>query len=230
MKKSLLFISLFMSGFIYMNAQCTITPGCSAATSGYCTTPATGSNLPNATELAGYSTTIQVSLGTTISGITINNATVTSVTGLPAGLSYSLNPTSGVIAGGGNGCVLIAGTPSAGSAGNYTVTANVTVNTSFGAIPQSGTWMLTVDASTGITRFTATSSNLQIMPNPASNNITVNTNRFADNSSIQVADILGNELIQANLQQGKATIDISNLQPGVYLIRTNKGTQKFIKQ
>src|ERR1700752_830514 len=106
MKKSLLFISLFMSGFIYLNAQCTITPGCSA-TSGYCTTPAMGTNLPNATELAGYSTTIQVTLGTTVSGITINNATVTSVTGLPAGLSYSLNPTNGVIAGGASGCVLI---------------------------------------------------------------------------------------------------------------------------
>ena len=229
MKKSVLFVSLFMSGVIYLHAQCTITPGCSA-TAGYCSTPASGTALPNATELMGYSTTIQVTLGTTVSGITINNATVTSVTGLPTGLSYSLNPSSGILAAGASGCVLIAGTPAAGTAGTYTITANVTVNTSLGASPQTITWLLTVNATTGIAHATAVSSNIIIMPNPALNNITVNSNRVADNSNIQIADILGNELMQTNLQQGKATIDISNLQPGVYLIRTNSGIQKFIKQ
>ena len=229
MKKSLLFISLFMSGVIYINAQCTITPGCSAA-AGYCSTPASGTALPNATEMMGYSTTIQVTLGTTVSGVTINNATVTSVTGLPTGLSYSLNPVNGVIAAGASGCVLIAGTPASGSAGNYTLTANVTVNTSFGASPQTIKWLLTVNATAGIATISAAYANMLIMPNPASNNITVIANHSTDNSNIQIADILGNELIQTNLQQGKAYIDISNLPQGVYFIRTKQGTQKFIKQ
>jgi hypothetical protein len=235
MKKSLsiksLFIILFMSGIVYAQAQCTISPGCSTGTSGYCTTPATGTSLPNATEQMGYNTTIQVSLGTSVGGVaTITDATVTSVSGLPTGVSYSLNPTNGVIAGGSDGCLLITGTPAAGTAGSYTVTANITANTSFGAIPQTATWLLTVDAATGINQFSAAAANMRIMPNPASNHITVNTNVLTDNSNIQVTDMLGNNLMQTNLQQGKATLDISNLQQGVYFIIVNKRIQKFIKQ
>ncbi|MEO8760723.1 MAG: T9SS type A sorting domain-containing protein [Bacteroidia bacterium] len=232
MKKSL-FIILFMSGIFYTQAQCTITPGCTIGATGYCTTPATGTSLPNATELMGYSTTIQVSLGTTAAGgaATITDATVTAVSGLPTGLSYSVNPTSGVIAGGSSGCLLFTGTPAAGTAGNYTITVNITANTNFGPFPQMATWLLTVDGTAaGINQLSIASANTLIMPNPANNSLTVNTNILTDNSNIQVIDMLGNNLMQTNLQQGKVTLDVSNLQQGVYFIIVNKRIQKFIKQ
>jgi len=165
MKKSLLLLSLFTVVVLGLKAQCTIAPTCTVTT-GYCSTPAANSSLPAATEMIAYSTTIQVSVGTSYSVATITNATVTSVSGLPAGLTYSLNPSTGVIAGGGNGCMLISGTPATGSGGSYTVTANVSVNTNFGVFPATLTWKLTVNWPAGIANYsTNNAAILLIAPN-----------------------------------------------------------------
>ncbi|MFM7903469.1 MAG: hypothetical protein ACKPAD_15980, partial [Bacteroidota bacterium] len=43
--------------------------------------------------------------------ITISNITVTGVTGLPPGLTYSTTPANGIFPGGSNGCMLVSGTP-----------------------------------------------------------------------------------------------------------------------
>jgi len=228
MKKSLLLIG-FLSASYFLQAQCTITPGCSTAGTGYCSTPASASSLPAATELISYNTTIQLSLGTAIGPATINNATITSVTGLPTGLTASYNPSNGVVNAGSNGCILVSGTPSAGTAGNYTMSANISVSTSFGASPQTLTWTLVVNAAaTGIANYSASSSVMTIMPNPASSSITVLSG--TENTMIHITDILGKDLLQITLQQGKGNIDISNLAPGVYFVRTNRGAQRFIKQ
>jgi type IX secretion system substrate protein len=36
--------------------------------------------------------------------------------------------------------------------------------------------------------------------------------------------------MQATLQNGKTTLDVSTLPSGIYFIKTKQGTQKFIKQ
>lgn len=232
MKKLVLFLSFLICGISYIQAQCTITPGCTI-TSGYCSTPAAGSSLSNATVSVAYSTTIQVSIGTSYSAATINSATVTSVTGLPTGLSYSVNPTNGVINGGSSGCMLIAGTPATGTAGSYTVTANVTVNTNFGAFPTTITWLLTVNNAAGIANYSAVPANLYVMPNPAKSEI----NLLADFNfgKIQVMDVLGNKVATHDANNSyQTTIDISNLNPGVYFLQVIDGTKiitrKFIKE
>jgi hypothetical protein len=233
MKKTLLFASLFISGLSQLHAQCTITPGCSVTASGYCTTPATATPLPNASEVTPYNTTIQVTIGTSAFGgaATITNATVTSVSGLPAGLVYSVNPSNGIINGGASGCLLITGTPSAGSAGSYTVTANITANTNFGPVPATGTWPLTVTGVAGIKSYST--ANLIIAPNPATSELMISADFHF--GKIQIMDAFGKIAISHDANYAsQMSIDVHNLSKGVYFLQANDGktviTRKFIKE
>lgn len=234
MKKTLLFATLLIGGLSQLSAQCTIAPVCATANvDGYCTTPATATPLPNSSELSPYSTTIQVSIGTMAFGgaATISDATVTSITGLPAGLSYTLNPANGFMPGGTSGCLFISGTPSSGSAGNYTVTASIMANTNFGPFPVSGTWPLTVTGSTGV-RNILDASQFFIAPNPASSELTItSTSHFG---KVVVIDALGKTVLSHDANYAaQTTINISSLSKGVYFLQvsdgTNLTTRKFIK-
>lgn len=232
MKKTLLFAALLIGGLSQLNAQCTIMPSCSTGTVGYCTTPATATPLPNASEVTPYNTTIQVTIGTSAFGgaATITDATVTAVTGLPAGLSYSLNPSNGVINGGSSGCMLITGTPSTGSAGTYTVTANITANTNFGPAAVSGSWPLTVTGVAGIKSYS--NANMIIAPNPAASELVISADFHF--GKIQIIDALGKIVISHDANYADQTnIDVHNLSKGVYFLQANDGksviTRKFIK-
>jgi hypothetical protein len=234
MKKSILLVSLFTVMVLGLKAQCTIAPTCTI-TSGFCSTPAANSALPPATEQVAYSTTIQVSVGTSYSVATISNATVTSVTGLPTGLTYSTNPSSGVIAGGSSGCMLISGTPAVGSAGNYTVTANVSANTNFGVFPTTIVWTLVVNApTTGIANYsTNNAAILLIAPNPAKAEMNVSADFHFQ--KIRVYDALGNlALTQDVNSESKATVMVDKLNAGFYFLQVSDGnkvvTRKFIKE
>ncbi|MEO8760724.1 MAG: peptidoglycan DD-metalloendopeptidase family protein [Bacteroidia bacterium] len=85
-------------------------------------------------------------------------------------------------------------------------------------------------ATTGITASKVSETEqLTIYPNPVTNILQVISSNL-QLTQLQVIDILGNELIQATIQQGNATIDVSNLANGVYFIKTKQGTQKFMKE
>jgi hypothetical protein len=231
MKKSLLLFSLLIAGVISIKAQCTITPGCTP--NPYCSTPAANSALPPATETTAYSTVIQVSIASTYSSVPITNATITSMTGLPTGLTYSTNPTNGVINGGSDGCILITGTPAAGSAGSYTVTANVTVTTGIGSIPGTITWSLTVNTLAGITTVSAPALNLVLTPNPAKAEI--NLTADFNFQKVRVFDALGNVALTHDANNSyKTTVDLTKLNPGIYFLQIIDGnrivTRKFIKE
>ena len=51
-----------------------------------------------------------------------------------------------------------------------------------------------------------------------------------ETTTVQITNALGQQVMQTTMQQGQANIDVSNLQQGVYIIKTAQGTQKFIKQ
>lgn len=235
MKKSLLFLGLLIGSMTATQAQCTIANSCTPSTStGYCSTPAVGTALPNGTENVAYSTTIQVSLGTTAAGgaVTITDATVTAVTGLPTGLTGTPNPSNGVINGGGDGCILISGTPGAGTAGSYSVNAAVSVNTSFGVQNTNMIWPLTIDPAIGI----ATVANpgvFYVTPNPAGSQLSVTADFHFQ--SVRVFDALGNMALTHEASGAvAANLDLTKLNPGVYFIQVSDGnktvTRKFIKQ
>lgn len=233
MKKLLLSLAVAISG-LQLSAQCTITPGCSASATGYCTTPAANSSLPNAMEMSAYSTVIQVSVGSTAGPATISSGTVTSITGLPTGLTAATNPSNGVINANSSGCILISGTPAAGTAGNYTVTVNVTITTNFGPIPGSASWMLTVDpaTTTGIKEASFAPA-LVMSPNPAKSELNVAAD--FNMGRIQVIDALGKVVLSQDANYAnQTTIDVHNLNNGVYFIQINDNshviTRKFIKE
>jgi hypothetical protein len=234
MKKTLLFVALVIGSLAQLNAQCTITPGCSPAATGYCTTPAENTNLPNATVASSYNTVIQVSIASSLGATTITSAQIVSMTGLPTGLSYSVNPGSGIIAGGANGCVLLTGTPTSTTAGNYTVVANVVITTNVGAFPPATvSWFLTVNPalSTGIQSIN-TAANFYIAPNPVSSELFISSDSHF--GKIQVIDALGKIVLSLDTNYASQTsINVSSLTKGVYFIQANDGeriiTKKFIK-
>ena len=235
MKKTLLLAALLIGGLSQLNAQCVIAPSCSIAAIGYCTAPAENTNLTNGTELIAYSNTIQFSLGTTAGGIaTITNASIVSVTGMPAGFTYSINPSSGTINGGSNACLILGGTPGAGSAGTYTIAALFNVNTSFGPTSQTLNWYLTIDASgTTSVKSLESVSNLFIAPNPASSELFISSLNHV--GKIQIIDALGKTVISYDANYTNQTVvNIGSLIKGVYFLQMNDGnktiTKKFIKE
>ncbi len=233
MKKTLLFAALLIGGLSQLFAQCTAA-ACTPSVIGYCTMPVENTSLPNATELLPYSTTIQLSLGTTVGGFfTISDATVSGVTGLPSGFTYSINPTSGTFLAGTNACLIFAGTPTAASAGTYTISAGFIVNTSFTVTSQTLVWNLTIDPSgtTNVKSITA-ASNIVIAPNPATNELFVaSPSHFG---KVVIIDALGKTVLSHDANySAQTTINISSLSKGVYFLQVSDGanltTKKFIK-
>lgn len=81
----------------------------------------------------------------------------------------------------------------------------------------------------------ANENTLSIYPNPASNNITINFTSTSKNNSIKIYDATG-RLIKnmGNIKSGENTINISELENGLYLLNyhdgNNPSTKRFIKQ
>jgi hypothetical protein len=231
MKKTLLLFS-FMIGAVALQAQCTIQNSCTP-TGVWCTTPALNSVLPTATETMTYSTVIQITLASSASGNTINNGTITAVTGLPSGLSYSTNPTSGIINGGSSGCILIAGTPAVGSAGNYVVTANMNISSSFGTIPATFTWSLTVVSSIDIHKESVGNAVIVLNPNPATSQVNLTADFHFRH--VKIFDALGN-IVTTQQTNGllETSIDLGKLNSGIYFVQVSDGnksaTRKLIKE
>ncbi|MBI3519437.1 MAG: T9SS type A sorting domain-containing protein [Bacteroidetes bacterium] len=236
MKKTLLFAALLIGGLSQLTAQCTISPACTPdANTGYCTIPADNTALPNGTELSPYNTTIQISVGTSAAGgvITVISASLTSVSGLPNGMSYSMNPSNGFISAGTDACLLITGTPASGSANSYTINANIDAVTNAGSFPQTISWFLTIDAAstTGI-KILNQNTAFSISPNPASSELTVSSSSHF--GKIQIIDALGKTVITHDANYTSQTvINVSTLSKGVYFLQAVDGanliTRKFIK-
>jgi hypothetical protein len=79
----------------------------------------------------------------------------------------------------------------------------------------------------------AIDSKMQIYPNPATNEVTINHNDLT-NVAVKVTDISGKLVINQTLNQTSSTVSISDLNAGVYLftITSNEGqtTKKIVKQ
>lgn len=233
MKKLLLSIGFLTATLFNLNAQCTIAPSCAPDPMlGYCVTPPVNTALPVGGVGMPYSTSVQVSIGTSALGgsVTISNASILSVSGLPGGLTSSYNPPSGTISGGQSGCILIAGTPTL--AGTYTVSANVTAQTSFG--PQSNvvSWTLVINTTTGIASINQISNVLFLAPNPAKNELKVLSE--VNIGIVSIYDALGKVVLTNNAQElNSISINISSLPNGVYFLQANDGVKttykKFIK-
>jgi hypothetical protein len=223
-----------MSGAICAGSSYTIIPS-GASTYTY----SSGSAIVTPTVNTSYSVT-----GTSTLGCVGSNTAVSSVT-------VNTNPTvvastSNTLLCSGESVVLTAST----SATSYTwntgattvsvsvspsVTSTYTVNVSNAATcVASSTVMITVNACTGINEILANS--ISVYPNP--NNGVVNINLTAEltkNSSIEVYDAFGKSVIKLVLSNELNSINISNLDNGIYTFKVLNNTNtvkigKLIKQ
>jgi hypothetical protein len=73
-------------------------------------------------------------------------------------------------------------------------------------------------------------SEITLYPNPVSNMLHIEIVNSKTDETITITDLPGKISLTQPVINNKQTIDISNLQNGVYLIRTNGSTKKIIKQ
>lgn len=82
-------------------------------------------------------------------------------------------------------------------------------------------------------QFVANKSSINVFPNPTSNVLNFDASDFTQISQVQIIDLSG-KIINTNFNLNQKSIDVSNLQTGVYFIKftTDRGiiTKKFIKK
>jgi hypothetical protein len=119
----------------------------------------------------------------------------------------------------------------------YTIQASTITVTSPTNIVQTATLvMLNKDYQyVGITENSKEVSELNLFPNPASNNFNlVFVNENADQVSVEITNALGQSVKKVSLENTKGlvhhTIDITNIQAGVYFVKTNVGNRSSVKK
>jgi hypothetical protein len=238
MFKKLLLSSLLISGFAsIIHAQCVPDP--TITIPGIYPDSATG--LSSGVVGTPYSQIIQakVPVDTVVSlnglpptNVTISNTTVTSVTGLPPGLTYSTTPANGIFPGGSNGCMLVSGTPT--TPGVYFIDVILTTNATFLGFPISQVdtldyYSITINTTSGVGGVNAFNFELvSMVPNPANNYVDIDfTVPAPSNYQIKVSNIIGKDVIsrsvRANVGLNRQRLDVSALASGVYLVSINNG-------
>ncbi len=75
---------------------------------------------------------------------------------------------------------------------------------------------------------------ISLYPNPAKNTLNVNLTTLLDNATLSVIDLQGRVVNTQSVLDTTATIDVANLQSGVYVVRIDSAagsyTKKFIKE
>lgn len=93
-----------------------------------------------------------------------------------------------------------------------------------------------ITASTTLSRddFNKTHSDFDIYPNPSSTNLNLSFNTTQNDSRIEVYNILGAKVYNSSINSTKTTINTSQWQKGVYLVRVYSNdktlTKRFVKQ
>src|SRR5262249_53606872 len=82
--------------------------------------------LPCVQQNINYAEVIQIENFATVGGVVIQSLRLDSLTNLPMGLSFTVNPSNGVLPGGGTACIDITGNTSVNT-GNYQLGIYVTV-------------------------------------------------------------------------------------------------------
>ncbi len=170
-------------------------------------------------------------VGPTCSTVSLTSATITSVAGLPAGLSYSCPDANCVyLPGAGEStasCFVVSGTPTV--AGSSTVTVTVALASSFGALNTSYDFDITInDVGTGgctITSIGGVSSHDELTLSPNPTNGLVHLNKTITSGIVKNAE--GATVLTLENVDG---FDMNLLSSGLYLLITEDQTLKIIKE
>jgi hypothetical protein len=113
-------------------------------------------------------------------------------------------------------------------AGIDTITANI-VPTGYGCWDSTtSSAHVVVDGSLDVHGY-STNNSYNLFPNPAHNSLTITGNE--KHITICILDILGQEVLKNKTDNGSSEINISNLIPGIYMVKINGFVcQRFIKE
>ncbi len=208
--------------------------------------PDSAIGLPHAIVGVAYSTDIQfvVPVDTTYNGLPaiITSITVTSVTGLPTGFSYTCNPANCTFPGGTSGCMLLLGNaPTSGMVGSYPIVVNMTVvGTIFGitqSIPATNAnYSIIIDNNVAVISPTVRYFNVgQSVPNPAqgftSIPVSMQNSSYVD---LKISDLIGKIIYNSKvyLQKGNSEIPLNtSLFPkGIYIYTISDGKNTISKR
>lgn len=132
MKKIVTFILAFMSaGLIYNASAQSCTPPAPTGTAGL---EPDWECLPCVIQAQAYDEVIYIENFSTVSGITVTQLEVDTITNAPEGLSYVINPADGKFSSGETGCVRVSGT-SNDTVGDYRLNIYVRVTIDLGGAP-----------------------------------------------------------------------------------------------
>jgi photosystem II stability/assembly factor-like uncharacterized protein len=145
-----------------------------------------------------------------------------------------INPSVGFAAGSGNFSGLILHTTNGGNTWNILYSDGDSSSVLGGVVFPSpcigyvsgnmGT-MLKIECASGINSIAPLNDDINIFPNPASDNITIESSQQA---IMEILNIQGQTVLQQQLQQGKTNIDISRLAKGVYILRLNNNDKTAV--
>ena len=66
---------------------------------------------------------------------------------------------------------------------------------------------------------------IQIIPNPASHRITIQSPGFGSRAELEIFNILGNLVFCSEISTGKCLVDVSNFRSGIYLVKVTEGNK-----
>tara|TARA_Y100001968_G_C19450704_1_gene768358 strand:+ start:1052 stop:1804 length:753 start_codon:yes stop_codon:yes gene_type:complete len=245
MKKSLLFTVSLLLTTLFINAQCTPNP--QYADSAYGVWPDTVTNFDPATVNVAYAQVLDFKLpldagviDPNFAGVNIDSAVLTSVAGLPPGLTYVCNTPTNSWLGGEQGCATIEGVPTAQGSYDITISLDGWVTVFFAPFAQAisfGGYVIDVGAA-GIETIQVTNETFilqQNYPNPTSGNTTIDF--IAGNNELidfSITNLLGDVVLyqQVNSKRGVNKLDIntSEFSNGIYLYSIANGKNKVTKR
>lgn len=168
---------------------------------------------------------------------TIDSFTITNITGYPAGLSYQCNTSNCRIAGGGNGCVKVSGTPT--QSGVFPLQIFLEIKASAFGVSQTQvdtitSYVMTINSGVSV-KNTNNIENFEyeIFPNPIVNN-QFNLSVWSKNSTqctVKVFNIQGAlvalQLVNLNAGFNQQNIQLDGLAKGIYLLQLENETNQF---
>ena len=250
--KQLYFAAIFAFSAITAGAQCVINQSVFSGPNDYRILPDTVTNLPIATVAVAYSTDLQFHVQpdttTPLGTFPITQVQIDSITGIPAGFSYSTNPSNGTFPGGSYGCAGVTGLATAGqelggpnSDGVYPIviyyTATVSVFSQPQQFPTSKTgYKLRIQAANSVPavnniNFTVS----QNAPNPSDKEAAfLITNPTNGNVQFTLYNILGENVKSVSIPAVKGenhySLNTAELPAGVYLYTFRSGASTVTRR
>lgn len=243
--KKLYFAGIFTLASFAVHAQCTINQSVFSGPNDYRILPDTVTNIPSATVGVAYTTDLQFHVQpdtvTPLGTFPITDVQIDSITGIPAGFSYSTNPTNGTFPGGSYGCAGVNGLATAGQElggpnadGVYPIIIYYTATVNVFSVPQTFPttktgYKLRIQAANNVPAVNSINFTVnQNAPNPADGKTDfVFMNPSNGNVQFSLYNILGETVKSNNISavkgENRYTLNTSDLPAGVYLYTFRSG-------